>query len=1322
MNGVSDAAGNLLFHIVDGEIYDANGYLIDDLRNSGVNIIGIEEMPIVPFPNSCTKFYIITGFVEDLTAGPGSRPYPVYSVIDMAAQNLNFPLDPTKKGALQYFSGAFPTGTNIFDLSTIAPAGSFPVYALHDERNLALAVTPLRTPTNDYFLFVKGKDKIFRFVIDATGITYGIGSNPFMVPSGPAYQNNTYATEMEVVRMTTTGNYRLAYVYSDLYIPYPEISYTTGALVSNNFITMPNTSTQTPRAVGLEFSPDGRYLYWTHTSAAISTYNNAIHYLDITGGGSPTPLTTATYPGSSLLQTSFIEIAHNNKMYFNNGTYLSSLGFTGISYAPFATNWTNNAINISSANNLLPDQLDGNSSGGAGALISSYTAGTFPYTATTQVWTPTSNPFGGAPGSPIGTATNPIIILNNLIIPAGYNITIQGMRFEFAGRTYDIMTGLPLLSGAFVQVLRSNSSVIGGRLTLDGSTLTHTNSCRTGMWEGIEVQGNSGVSQGVFSTGKQGWLLVKNASIVENAYHAVVLARITNTFNGVPGTPIAPAIDITYSGGSVQVLTSSRFRNNYIDVYFGDYDYVSTSIDNNNSAFDNCFFETTPTVITASPTTTTITVSDLDPNLNFVNWLHHILVGVKGVTYSAVTFQNMDITNLAYDILLNKRGFGIFSINSYFTVSKKFAPPFNRGKFNNLSYGVYAADFGSIKTFAISECDFSDNYRGVYAGSVNYEKITQCKFMVNRFPASTMPIPSDAAYGVYLDFCKGFVVQENDFSYAGLTTPAANSFGVIVNQSNYKRNCTQHDEIYKNSFHNILAGGRAQGNNSEQDVATSTGSNFCYGANTPNNVGLEFLCNNFTGNVDNSDLSITRSQSLTTAGNIAYQQGYISSTTNTPAGNAFSHTAGAFDFYSEAFSPTLVNGAVLYSCHNDVLTIPVTIVSPLPILPPYFLAAGGPVYNPALSCPSKISVGHSPFIIRQEIVSFENKVALLQAKIDGGNTGYLLSQIYGSMSDGLLKNLLLSRSPYLSDRVLIAYINRLGVSAGNLKQVIIANSPVTKPVMDALNSIGLSTGLLKQINNVQTGVSGRGKLESEIAYYTSQRAYNIDELVRTYSNDSTLDNGVDSILTVFKTYNVQQNATDITLAYLTKGDVVKANFVNDSLKTAGTDTSFTKMMDVAIALKQTAQQESNLLTDSTLKTKVDELAALTDAKESTSASAVLKLLFNYMYHEYIEPVSWDMPGHSMMQMESDEENESYSTNLYPNPTSGVSNFSYTLQEGETGEMQIFDIAGKLIQSYKLTPENNILNMNNTELNSGTYMYKYSVNGIVSKTDKLIIVK
>jgi len=364
----------------------------------------------------------------------------------------------------------------------------------------------------------------------------------------------------------------------------------------------------------------------------------------------------------------------------------------------------------------------------------------------------------------------------------------------------------------------------------------------------------------------------------------------------------------------------------------------------------------------------------------------------------------------------------------------------------------------------------------------------------------------------------------------------------------------------------------------------------------------------------------------------------------------------------------------------------------------------------------------SPIILRQEIISFANKVATLEAKIDGGNTSYVLSQIYGTSSAGSLKNFLISKSPLMSDRAIIAYINKLGVPSGNLKQVLIANSPLTKPVMDALNSISLPNGIRNEINAAQTGISGRTKLESEISYYSSKRAFNIDELIRVFSNDTLLDFGVDSILTVFKTYNIQQNSTDIILAYLTKGNTPKAILLNDSLKIAGTEESFTKMMDVAIALKQSTQQESNLLTDVALKTKVDELAALTNAKESPSANAVLRLLFNFIYNEYIEPISWEATYRSMIQMVSAEEESSFSTNLYPNPSNGVSNFSYTLAEGETGVLQVFDIAGKLIQSYQLASDDNVININNTGLDAGTYMYKYIVNGNVSKTDKLIIIK
>lgn len=1329
-NSIADASGTPIFFVVDGVVYDKNGFRIDNFMEAGVLLNDFsQEISIVPVPGSCTLYYLIFGVRANLIGGGGITYYPVYTILDMSAQNINYPLDPTKRGALQY---SVPGSTNVINLGVLTPYPSiFTEYSSHLTNHFGIAVTSLRSATSDHLMFIHGDNGMISFTINATGITYlaapfgssGVDPLGFDPPTGGS--NNTNYTEMEVV-LLSTGNYRVGKVFGNRYVCVADFSPTTSLLVTGTekYIALPTSvsSSNDTEIVGLEFSQNGQKVYYSTTSPSILT--SPIGFADlILSSPVPTPM---NFSGVSNLDACQIEMGNDNKLYFNAGSQLYALNNPNAT--PSAINWVPSVLLPAGSgglySKLMPDQMDGNtySGGAAGTFISTYTAGTFPYTALTQTWTPTNNPFGGTLLDSVGTASNPVIVLDKIIIPASFNITIKGMRIEFAGRTYDtIIPTLPLVAGASVQVLRSTTTgVKGGRLTLNGSTFTHTNSCRTGMWEGIEVEGSSTAFQGSYTTGKQGWLIVRNNSIVENAYHAVVMAKVNNTFNGVPGFGIMPTVFLSHSGGVVQVTTGSRFRNNYIDVYFGNYDHLPLSIDNNLSRFDNCTFETTPT------TATTTTLFDLDTNLNVTSWFHHILIGVKGITYNGVTFQNTDTLNLEYDILLNKRGSGIFSFNSYYTVARRFAPPFNRGNFNYLTYGVYAANFGSIKTFNISECDFTDNYRGVYVGGVNYEKITQCNFKVNRRAITTTPLPDvsdSSAYGVYLNFSKGFRVEENDFTYASGTSLIANSFGVIVNNSNFKRVCGQHDEIYKNSFHNILAGARAQGNNSEQDVDPISGTdNFCYQLTDPtrkNYIGFEFLCNSFTSNVDNSDLSVTQSQNLATAGNVAYLQGDFSSSTFTPAGNTFSHTSSTtWDFYSQAF-PDSVNGTIVYVHHNsDLLRTPNTFPVP-PVNPAPCIGCG--TYTADSSCPSKLDV-RSPIMLRQVIVSFENKVATLEAKIDGGNTSYVLSQIYGSMSAGSLKNLLISKSPLLSDRVIIAYITKIGVPSGHIQQVLLANSPLTQPVMDALNSIGLPNGILNQINSAQTGISGRTKLESEISYYSSQRAFNIDELIRVFSNDTLLDYGGDSILTVLKTYNIEQNSTDITIAYLTKGDITKATLLNDSLKIAGTEESFTKMMDVAIALKQSTEQESKLLTDIALKTKVDELAALTDAKESPSANAVLRLLFNFIYNEYIEPVSWEASNHSMIQMVSAEEESSLSTNLYPNPSNGVSNFSYTLAEGETGVLQVFDIAGKLIQSYQLASDDNVININNTGLDAGTYMYKYIVNGNVSKTDKLVIIK
>jgi hypothetical protein len=303
-----------------------------------------------------------------------------------------------------------------------------------------------------------------------------------------------------------------------------------------------------------------------------------------------------------------------------------------------------------------------------------------------------------------------------------------------------------------------------------------------------------------------------------------------------------------------------------------------------------------------------------------------------------------------YDIFQNTTGFGILAFNSAFTVTpvclNLSCTGIDKNIFENLTYGIIDLNFMSTKTVTVDRSDFINNYRGILLSSVDRATITRNNFTVYRWPMMV----ANEAYGLYLNYCKGFKVTENDFAYSGASTPAANSFGIIVNQSNPNRFCGQGDEIYKNTFHSILVGGRAQGRNSERDVNSQPGGNTCYpqALGTPNNVGLVFKCNTFYNNVDHSDLSVTNSG--TVAGNIAYQQGYASFTDTTAARNTFSHTAGSTDFFSATY-PTLVDGIVSYTHQTDVPRTPSTYTQPPVILNPCSTCG---IFT-TTSCPTRIT-------------------------------------------------------------------------------------------------------------------------------------------------------------------------------------------------------------------------------------------------------------------------------------------------------------------------------------------------------------------------------
>ena len=64
-------------------------------------------------------------------------------------------------------------------------------------------------------------------------------------------------------------------------------------------------------------------------------------------------------------------------------------------------------------------------------------------------------------------------------------------------------------------------------------------------------------------------------------------------------------------------------------------------------------------------------------------------------------------------------------------------------------------------------------------------------------------------------------------------------------------------------------------------------------------------------------------------------------------------------------------------------------------------------------------------------------------------------------------------------------------------------------------------------------------------------------------------------------------------------------------------------------------------------------------------------------------------------------------NLSPNPSNGNMILKYSLKSNDKAEMKIYDVTGRLINSYKLTEgDNNTLKISEDELQNGIYFYMY----------------
>lgn len=349
INSMYDQNRNLLFFIVDQDIYAPNGTLLDVFQINGNPLTIGSEISIVEKPGNCDEYYMIGSYLNSL----GNAWIPFYTSINMAIAN----------GQLQYFG----TNTNVFDLSAISPPLAFDDPALpNSEKNrFGLAVSSFRTATNDYFLFLKGfsSHHLYRYTLDASGITFD--GTEVLTPALPVGadggSNDTYP-EMELIRLPNNGNYQMALVSGSDKIFIAEFDYSTGTSVANTarFVQIPFVANFKHQIKGLEFSPSGNLIYYTYilkNSSGI-TVSEHIGYVNLTQSTLATvEMLNANYTGANTLGNSFVEMGFDGKLYYNDGSRLMTLSTPDV--IPSPGSW-GVGLNLSQGTaQLLPDQIDG---------------------------------------------------------------------------------------------------------------------------------------------------------------------------------------------------------------------------------------------------------------------------------------------------------------------------------------------------------------------------------------------------------------------------------------------------------------------------------------------------------------------------------------------------------------------------------------------------------------------------------------------------------------------------------------------------------------------------------------------------------------------------------------------------------------------------------------------------------------------------------------------------------------------------------------------------------------------------------------------------
>jgi len=834
-------------------------------------------------------------------------------------------------------------------------------------------------------------------------------------------------------------------------------------------------------------------------------------------------------------------------------------------------------------------------------------------------------------------------------------------------------------------------------LTVDHSTLTALNCDPKQQWKGIEVWGNPNDNQMVYEDHPlaQGKLSLQSAT-VEDAATAVLLAATDENGN----------IDHNKTGG-ILIGNNSWFINNrkslhalyYNNIVIIDYDTV---VMGNASKITNCVFRVDNNYL-------------YDPETDNKFYKHIDLAHVWGFDFHGCDFL------LQTDQGVSGWNDGIAAYDAGFSVLGRCisgddpCSDMDRSSFTGFNTAVWAAGGGDkTHTFNIEHTLFDDNATGVYAGAVDNLAVLFSEFQIghnDNAGAHALCGDQAASYGVDMNECTGFAVEENEFyKYTG--APQGIYTGIRIAETQSK------DEVYKNSFEGLSYGNYAVGQN------WKTGHT---------DQGLAYYCNENTGNWEDFTVEDVPDQD----DGIQDPQG----STKMPAGNTFSANANYhfnnWDFndwigyYYYAPSPGNTNTVYYPEFVNRVTREEVVGIQNQ--CPSHYGGGGGGGIG--------IKTVLSPEEKQQTIQAYEtnltnynNVSGLYESLKDGGNTGATLSDVETAWPDDMweLRTELLAKSPHLSLEVLKSVADRTDVFPDEVIFEIMAANPDELRKGELINYLETKEHplpeymiqVLQQI--LATGSTYKTILISDMAHYSHLMTRAANDMIRSVLNDSVTDYA--ALHTWLNNLGGKRADEQLIASYLEEGNYDQAlalagtlpDIYNYNENEQAEHTYYMDMLNLQISL---SQQERTIFDLDT--TEVNELLNIAENSNGTAGSIARGILeFAYGYH-YCDCLNADTTGYKSGSVFNPGDYAvamSLIVTAQPNPAKNWVAFNYKLPAIDSkATIKISDISGKLITTFSVSGKQGQKIWDTRKIKSGVYFYTLNVSGF-NKSGKIVISK